>query len=236
MLPASWAAAPAQEAEVQRQRVGRPQHVGRGPAAARIDGEERPVTAAHQRRQPCRQGVARHVRRLEVNVDVDGAGRGDQILAMGDQGRRPAHEGGVDAVHRVGIAGLADADDSPLAHADVALHDPDDGVDRERVVDHEVERAVGVAPRRLHPHPVPVALAAARRQLLAGNQPVLGDVGHEAGVAQPHPVARGRAERRRVGGARRLRHVTPPGSRAPGRGRGPGPSPPDRGSTPRSGG
>ena len=37
--------------------------------------------------------------------------------------RRADHQRRVDAVHRVGVAGLADADDAAVADADVGLHD-----------------------------------------------------------------------------------------------------------------
>ena len=59
----------------------------------------------------------------QVHVAVDGAGGEDLPVAGEDLGRRADHQGRVDAVHGVGVAGLADADDAAVAHADVGLDD-----------------------------------------------------------------------------------------------------------------
>ena len=65
-------------------------------------------------------------------------------LPREDLGRRADHQRRVDAVHRVGVAGLADADDAPVADADVGLDDAP-VVEDHRAGDHEVGRALGAA-------------------------------------------------------------------------------------------
>ena len=73
---------------------------------------------------------------------VDRAGGDDRAVAGQDLGRRPDHQRRIDAVHRVGVAGLADADDAAVADADVGLDDAP-VVEDDRAGDHEVGRAVG---------------------------------------------------------------------------------------------
>jgi hypothetical protein len=75
-------------------------------------------------------------------VAVDGAGGEDLAVAGDDLGGRTDHQVGVHAVHRVGVAGLADADDAAVAHADVGLDDAP-VVEDDRAGDDQVGRAVG---------------------------------------------------------------------------------------------
>ena len=72
---------------------------------------------------PGAERLVEELRADEVHVAVDGAGGEDRAVAGEDLGRRADDERRVDAVHRVGVAGLADADDAPVADADVGLDD-----------------------------------------------------------------------------------------------------------------
>ena len=80
----------------------------------------------------------------EVDVAVDAAGRGDQVLAGDDLGAGADDQLRIDARLDQRVAGLADADDPAAADADVALDDApvveDDGVG-----DDQVERRLGLA-------------------------------------------------------------------------------------------
>ena len=78
-------------------------------------------------------------RRDEVDVGVDGPGGEDLAVARDDLGLGADDQIGVDAVHGVGVAGLAERGDPAVADADVGLDDApvvehdgagDDGVGR----------------------------------------------------------------------------------------------------------
>ena len=77
-----------------------------------------------------------------MDVAVDRARRDDQVLAGDHFGGRADHQLGIDAVHGVGIARLADFHDAPVAHADVAFDDAP-VIDDQRIGDDQVERAAG---------------------------------------------------------------------------------------------
>ncbi len=81
---------------------------------------------------------------------VDRARGEDLAVAGEDLGRRADDERGIDAVHRVGIAGLADTDDPAVAHADVRLDDAP-VVEHDRAGDHEIGRALPLGSRATAP-------------------------------------------------------------------------------------
>ena len=72
---------------------------------------------------PVASAVSRICGQMRWTWRVDGAGRQDLAVAGDDLGARTDHQVGVDAVHRVGVAGLAERDDAPVADADVGLDD-----------------------------------------------------------------------------------------------------------------
>ena len=78
----------------------------------------------------------------QVHVAVDRAGGEDAAVAGDDLGVRADDQVGVDAVHGVGVAGLAERDDPAVADADVGLdHAP--VVEHDRAGDDRVRRALG---------------------------------------------------------------------------------------------
>src|ERR1700691_2633760 len=60
---------------------------------------------------------------VEVDVDVDGAGRGDHAVAITHSRGRRDDETRVDAVHDGRIASLAEADNAAIFDAQVAFDD-----------------------------------------------------------------------------------------------------------------
>jgi hypothetical protein len=109
----------------------------------------------------------------------------------------------VHAVHRVGVAGLAQGDDATVRDADVGLDDPP-VVEHDRSGDHQVGRALGGGATGLS-HRLTDDLAAAEDRLVAGasgaaRQVVL-DLDEQVGVGQSDPVARGGPVQRGVAGA-----------------------------------
>ena len=155
---------------------------------------------------PVRQRLLQELRADEVHVAVDAAGGEDLAVAGEDLGRRADHERGVDAVHRVGVAGLADADDAAVAHADVGLHHAP-VVEDHRAGDHEVGRALGTRRGRLA-HRLADDLAAAEHGFVAAGAVIDLDLDEQVGVGQADAVARGRAvQRGRSAHARRASAV-----------------------------
>ena len=127
----------------------------------------------------------------QVDVTVDGPGGQDAAVARQDLGRRADHEGGVDTIHRVGVAGLADADDATVSHTDVGLHHAP-VVEDDRSRDHEIGGTLGARARRLA-HRLADHLATAEDHLVPAGAAVLGHLDPQVGVGETHPVARGRA-------------------------------------------
>jgi len=67
------------------------------------------------------------------------------------------------AWHDIGIARLADADDPPVANADIAFHDAEFSIDDRRILDDDVQNAIRRSERGI------VAFAVAKR--FAGSDP-----------------------------------------------------------------
>ena len=80
-------------------------------------------------------------RAVEMNVNVDRARCGDQPLAVAHRGAAGDDQAGIDAIHDGGIAGLAEADDAAVTDAEVALDDPEHGIDNDDVAKQEIQRA-----------------------------------------------------------------------------------------------
>ena len=108
---------------------------------------------------------------------------------------------GVDTVHDLRVAGLADAGDAAVVDADVGLHDPEHRVDDQDVRDHEVQRALGRGDEPFVGQAVAQRLASAEHALVAVHEQVVLDLGPQVGVAEPDAVAGRRAEQ--LGVARR---------------------------------
>src|SRR5207248_2106992 len=130
-----------------------------------------------------------------VDVAVDTARGEDLPVAGQDFRRRPDDQGRIDAVHRVGVARFADADDPAVADADVGLdHAP--VVQNDRAGDDQVGRAFGTGHHALA-HRLTDHLAAAEDHFVTAagtHRTVLGDLDQQIGVGQPDPVTGGRAE------------------------------------------
>ena len=115
----------------------------------------------------------------------------------------PMTSAGIDAVHRVGVAGLADADDAAVAHADVGLdHAP--VVEDQRAGDDQIGRALPAArcgrdwpidSRITLPPPNTASSPPAHRSSL--------DLDQQVGVGQADAVAGGRAVQPPVAGRAR---------------------------------
>ena len=131
----------------------------------------------------------------EMDVAVDAAGGEDLALAGDDLGARADDD--VDARLHVRVAGLADPGDAAVRDPDVGLDDAP-VIDDQRVGDHGVDRALGLASLRLA-HAVADHLAAAELHLLAVDGEVALDLDDQLGVGQAHAVAGGGAEHVGIG-------------------------------------
>ena len=134
---------------------------------------------------------------VEMNVDVDRARRCDQPLAVAHRGAAGDDQAGIDAVHDGGIAGLAEADDAAMADAEVALDDPEHGIDDDDVAEQEIQRPVRAGDAG-HADAVAQGLAAAVQAFVAVDRVVLRHHGRQRGVAEADGVAGGRAVKRGV--------------------------------------
>ena len=146
---------------------------------------------------PDAERLVEDLRADQVDVAVDRAGGDDPAVARHDLGRRPDHERRVDAVDRVGVAGLADADDPAVANADVGLDDAP-VVEHDRARDHEVGRAVGA--RSSSPGPSTRGSPCRRRtppRRRRRSGPRSTSI-QQVGVGEPDPVAVGRPVQRGV--------------------------------------
>ena len=133
----------AEEAEIHREAVGRLQHPHDVPrprrAGRRVRARRGAGAAADHRRDARRQRFLDLLRADEVDVRVDAAGREDLAFA-GDRFGAGADDD-RDVRLRVGIAGLAYADDAAVLDADVGFDDAP-VVEDQRVRDDDVD-AVG---------------------------------------------------------------------------------------------
>ena len=107
-------------------------------------------------------------------------------------GGRADDQAGVDAVHDVGVAGLADGHDAAVADPDIGLDDPP-VVEDDRAGDDQVGGTVGSRGHALA-HRLADDLAAAEDGLVtAGPRAVLGHCDEQVGVGQADPVADSRS-------------------------------------------
>ena len=197
----------AEEAEIDRQPLGRLQHAREMPrprrAGRRRGAGRRPGAAAEHRRDAAVERLLDQLRADQVDVGVDAAGGDDPALAGDHLGAGADHD--VDAGLDVGVAGLADAADAAVADADIGLDDAP-VVEDHGVGDDGVDGALG-AGRLALPHAVADHLAAAELDLLAVDRAVALDLDDELGIGEPQPVAGRRPEHRGIGAARdRRRH------------------------------
>src|SRR5206468_514098 len=89
-------------------------------------------------------------------------------------------------------AGLADADDTTMPDAEIALDDADDGIDYQHVAEQEIERAFRAGDAG-HADAVAQRLAAAMQAFVAIDRVILLDQRDQRGITKTNRVARGRA-------------------------------------------
>ena len=127
-------------------------------------------------------------------------------VAGDDLGGRADDQVGVDAVHGVGVAGLAERDDPAVADADVGLDDAP-VVEDDRAGDDRVRRALGAGGPATGPSTRGSPCRRRRRPRRRRRAAVLLDLDQQVGVGEPDPVAgrSGRRGRRSGGGPARSR-------------------------------
>ena len=81
-----------------------------------------------------------------MDVAVDATRGHNHVLARDHFGGCPDHQFRIDALHRIGISGLAGLHDPALSNADVRLHNAP-MVDDQRVGDDQIEGARGAVRR-----------------------------------------------------------------------------------------
>lgn len=190
----------AEQADVDRIGLQGREHPGQVPGPGGDGGGLAPFgrsgPAADESGDPGGERLLDDRRGDEVHMGVDGTGGDDLPVAGDDLGLGADDQCGVDPVHGVGVAGLADAADPAVADAEVGLDDAP-VVEDDDPGDHGVGSALGPGGAGL-PHGFADHLAAAEDGLVAGPPgaaaEVLLDLDEEVGVGEPDPVTCGRPE------------------------------------------
>ncbi len=166
--------------------------------------------AAQHRGQSRMQRILDLLRADEMDMGVHSPRGQDTPLARDDLRARTDDD--VDAGLGIGVAGLADLQDAPVAQSHVGL--PDAGmIEDQRIGDHRVRGPARPADLALA-HTVADHLAAPEFHLFAIDRHVGLDLDDQVGIAQPHPVAGGGAVHVGIGGAGdRCGHGRAPGPR-----------------------
>ena len=130
-----------------------------------------------------------------VHVAVDAGGREDEVLTGDGVSAGAGAESGGDALHHVGVAGLADAGYLAVLDADVGLDHAQQRVKDGDIGDDGVEAALLAGDSVGQAHAVAQGLAAAVHGLVAQHAEVLLDLHVQVGVGQADLVAHGGAEK-----------------------------------------
>jgi len=139
-----------------------------------------------------------------MNVAVDGTGSEDLAVPRHDLGGRTDDQRRMHAIHRVGIARLADAANTSVAHADVGLdHTP--VIEDDCTGDDQIGCPLRAGCARLA-HRFANDLAAAEDDLVATDTQITLDLDEQIGVGQADAIVGGGAEQSAVRGARDLSH------------------------------
>ena len=172
---------------VQRRLVQRGVDVAQRPGRVGAEVPDGAVVLDDERREARGERLVADARAEQVHVGVDRPRGRDQALARHDRGIGAEHD--VDAIHDVGVARPADRDDATVGDADRGLAHAEDRIDDEHLRDGDLD---GVE-RGLRHQPVTRGLGEAAEHLVAALLVVGLDLDHEAGVAEAHAVADGRA-------------------------------------------
>ncbi len=129
-----------------------------------------------------------------MDVAVDAGRSQNQMFARNGVGRGTRHQIGIDALHGVRIACLAQPGDFAILDADVGLDDTHNGVDDCDVRNHQVQRTLFGGHRVGQTHAVAQCFAAAVNHLVAVFAEVFFDFDIQIAVAQPDFVSFGWAE------------------------------------------
>ena len=150
----------------------------------------RPRAAADHGGHARVEGAVDLLRADEVDMCVQAACGKDEPLAGQGLGARANGHARGDAVHDVGVAGMADADDVAALNADVGLVDTR-VVEHECVGDYQVQIAVGAGGGDGLAHAVAQRLAAAKLGLLAIGGQVALHLDDQVGIGQTNLVSDG---------------------------------------------
>ena len=190
----------AEQANIDRQRIGGLQHAGDIPRPRCTGGGvgacRRPGAAADHRRHAGDQRLFRLLRADPVDMGVDPAS-GDDLPFGGDYLRRGANRDRYARLN-VRISGFAHGEDPPVFDADIGLHDPP-VIDNQRVGEHQIHTVVcGHLPLS---HPVADHFSAAEFDLFTVDRQIVFHLDPQFSIGQTHPVAGGGAEHVRIGPA-----------------------------------
>ncbi len=195
----------AKDAPVDRQRLRRAQHPadvpGTGCHGRRVGAVARTGAATQERGDAAGQRRPHLLRRDHVDVGIDATSGRDAALARDDIRARADDQVGMDAVHDVRVAGLADGRDPPATHADIRLDDAQERIHDHHVGDDQVQRPLRVGDAGRLCHAVADGLAAPEDGLIPIAGQVALDLAHQLRVREPETVTRRGPVERGVPGA-----------------------------------
>ena len=149
-----------QHRDVQRDRVERRPHRRRRLGRVRAEVPHRAPVLGDQRRQASGQCGIAHLRREQVHVTVDAAGRHDQPARVEHRGAGVEHD--LDPVHRVRVPGSAERDDAAVADADRGRAHAEHRVEEQPADDRDLD----AAPLRAQAQSIPHRVAPAGNDLV----------------------------------------------------------------------
>ena len=188
------AVALSQKTHVDRERLGGLEHAFEVPGAGRTRGGigacGGPRAAAQKCGQPGCQGGLAQLRTDEVDMTIDPTRRGDEVFAGNHLRAGADHQPRIDSGLDERIARLTDGHDPSAPDADVPF-DNAPVVEKDRVGNDEIERRLGLIPRK---RGLALAIAddlpAAELDLLAVDGVVLLDLDDQLGIRQANAITR----------------------------------------------
>ena len=179
-------------AEIDRETRHRFEHALKIPDAGALDPDRlRPGSSTDHRRKAGRLVLVELLHRVEMEVDVDKAGRRDlpfdrEYVRVGADNQSRGN------IHDIWIPGLAHPHDLAIQHADVALDDPEERIDEYGVRNDKIERAIRALEPRYLAHSVANRFPAAKDEFVTLGGHIRLDLRDEPGVGKMDAVSRGR--------------------------------------------
>ena len=183
-----------QKSKIHRPRIRCFEHAGQIPRARRASGCVGAGCGTGASADHCRDAVRERfvnlLRRNEMDVAVDAARGDDQIFARDYLRRCADNQFRINAIHRIGIAGLADFYDASVADSDVAFYDAP-VIDDQCIGYHQIKDAFAARSAGALAHAVANDFSAAEGDLVTVDGKIFFHFYDQFGVGETDAVAFG---------------------------------------------